>query len=255
MPVPAPPLSFGRLHDRPGLLVSIQSADELDAFGDTPVDIVDAKCPDRGPLGRLAPEALDQIARRLAGQTVRTSVALGELAEWKTIPRETVARYRSAVRPFDFAKFGLAGLGKTPGWPDLWANTVKRLEIAQPVAVIYADRRTCNAPPADDIVAAAEHFGCPAVLIDTWSKRPGNHVFRSLPHQEIRRLVARIQGAGMLAVLAGSISLNLLPQVATSQPDMIGVRGAVCSGDRRTAIDPDRLAHFSRQLLARKRSA
>jgi uncharacterized protein (UPF0264 family) len=86
--------------------------------------------------------------------------------------------------------------------------------------------------------ACALHF--PGVMADTADKRAGS-LFDAVRLPDLQRFVARVRGSGALVGLAGALRLHDLPALKVLAPDFAGFRTAVCVGDRRAALDPDRL--------------
>jgi hypothetical protein len=82
------------------------------------------------------------------------------------------------------------------------------------------------------------------MLWDTFDKRPGN----LLAHQSLDSLSEQVAAAreqGMLIVLAGSLTLQDLDDIALLGPDYVAVRGAVCAGSRTSPVDARRVAQFA----------
>src|SRR5262245_41797386 len=127
-------------------LASVASVSEAsDALRTGWVDILDAKDPRRGPLGRCAPEVLGAIAalrdRRARGPGARPvgiSAALGDAADFAgrfVLPEEAAA--------FDYVKIGLRGAGGERAAGAFLEEIVGAVRSAAPtarvIAVAYAD--------------------------------------------------------------------------------------------------------------------
>jgi len=68
---------------------------------------------------------------------------------------------------------------------------------------------------------------------------------------ELLDLRENTQRHGMLLALAGRVSAEVALQLLPIQPDIIGVRGAVCvDGERKSAIDERRIVQLRRALGA-----
>jgi uncharacterized protein (UPF0264 family) len=220
------------------LLVSVRDAAEALMASQEGVDLVDIKNPDRGSLGAADAATIDTIARQLAGN-VPLSVALGELAEGNQLSPALAGRVA-------YAKFGLAGCSRQADWPARWEAAIQNLPPGViPVAVAYADWRCAAAPDPLAIIGHAVSLGCGALLLDTYCKGHDN-LLHHCKRSELQQLLAMVQRAGMLSVLAGSLGpreiLTLLPLL----PDYVAVRGAACAGPRTAHLDRQRL----RELVA-----
>ena len=225
-----------------GLLVSVRDAREAAAALRGGADVIDIKEPLHGSLGAATPACWRNVVR-LVDQRLPVSVALGELAD--SLLTDRLAELPAGIC---FAKLGLAGCVRQPDWEARWEQAIASLPAAvRPVAVVYADEQRAEAPAAQRIVALAAELGCQAVLVDTFDKRAGS----LLEHWTEQRLLGHLDEvaqAGMLTVLAGSLEAELLPRLPLDRVDLLAVRGAVCRGDRTTAVDPRRVSQLAQQL-------
>ena len=83
------------------------------------------------------------------------------------------------------------------------------------------------------------------ILIDTAIK-DGSNLFDNMSFDELAEFVGRCREDKIMCALAGSIKEKHLDDLAKLDPDLIGVRGALCTdqSDRRTVIDPVRTRAF-----------
>jgi len=216
------------------LLISVRDAQEARDALDAGADLIDVKEPRRGALGAADPETLRQIVRAVAGQTP-VSAALDELLgdNDSLFATDRAARVPAGV---SLAKFGLAGCRELADWPVRLAAAVAALpQGTSGVAVIYADAIDAHSPDADNIIAQGHRAGCAAVLVDTHDKRAG----ALLDHwalAECERVIDRVHAQGMLAVLAGSLTMPAIARLLPLGPDYVAVRGAACAGARDGAL-------------------
>ncbi|MCR4414154.1 MAG: (5-formylfuran-3-yl)methyl phosphate synthase, partial [Thermoguttaceae bacterium] len=117
----------------------------------------------------------------------------------------------------------------------------------QPMAVLYADWLAAAAPPPGEVLVAGRANGCRAAIVDTFDKSRGNLMDWFTLH-ELASVVAGIRAGGMLVVLAGSLSVDTIPEALSVEPDWIGVRGAACSGGRCGPLDPIRVRQLTRLM-------
>jgi uncharacterized protein (UPF0264 family)/dihydrodipicolinate synthase/N-acetylneuraminate lyase/TusA-related sulfurtransferase len=97
------------------------------------------------------------------------------------------------------------------------------------------------------------HAGqCDGFLIDTLTK-DGRNLFDFVPEERLREMVMEAKQVGMSTALSGHLKLENLDELARINPDIVGVRGAVCSsGERDRAVAWEAVAHFKEQLELRK---
>jgi (5-formylfuran-3-yl)methyl phosphate synthase len=230
------------------LLVSVRSAIEAEAALAGGASIIDIKEPSRGPLGRADGSVWREV-RRAVPPSIPVSVALGELAEWLGPSRSEIPDDLWAG--IAFRKLGLSDAGT--GWIDRWKDLRERrtaLAGDRPreswrrpywVAVVYLDWERARAPDPDAIIrVAGEIEDCAGVLFDTWDKS-----VRTGVDSRWERWFARVRESGRFIALAGSLNAGAIRQLRELEPDVFAVRGAACyGGDRRAAIDPERVARL-----------
>lgn len=216
-----------------GLLVSVRSADEARLALAAGVDVIDIKEPSAGSLGAALPETIAAILSAVNGRCP-VSAALGELIE---APLDCVAGLPSGLT---FAKLGLsntASLDWLARWRNLW-NRASNGPTA--VAVAYADHTLCDAPPPEEVLAAAVQMDCAAILVDTFDKQAG----RLLDWWRVEQIEAFLHAAKdrtMPVVLAGSLRLADIEELSPLQPYLFAVRGAACREGRTGPLDAERI--------------
>lgn len=231
----------------PSLLVSVRSADEAEAAVAGGAALIDVKEPARGSLGRADGATLAAVLERVAGRR-SVSAALGELVETPS---------PAAAEGLAFAKWGLAGCGRRPGWRrelkmvgDLLRGKAPACRL---VAAAYADWQRADAPPPDEVAAFARAEGCGAFLLDTWRK-DGTTLLEWLPAADVAHLTRTCREAGVPVALAGSLGPQEMMALREAAPNWFAVRGAVCrEGRRDAALDAEavrRLAEFVAGFVA-----
>lgn len=219
------------------LLVSVRNASEAQAALAGGAAVIDIKEPERGALGWASPQVIEAILDVVAGRAA-VSAALGELVDWPRMGFDVPAR-------LTYAKFGLAGAAQLPDWSDRWQAALATLPAqVAPVAVAYADWRTCGAPHPEQVFNFAREFGSPALLVDTYDKSAGD-LLAHWPLDFLETFVHEVQAAGLLAVLGGSLSTATIAQVLPLTPDYLAVRTAVCTAGRQSPLDPARVAQLA----------
>lgn len=219
---------------RAKLLVSASSIDEVELLTDLPLAIIDLKDPQSGPLGASLPEVVRSSCERLATEWhfaggARLSVACGELVEgyW----------HRKLPRGVSFVKAGPSKIEDVAELKDHLRRFALHAGTAcQPVAVAYADFENAKCLPPETICATASELGYRWFLIDTFSK-DGRSLLDWMSIRALCSLRQLCDARNVKVVLAGSIDERHLQDITLPCPDLLGVRGAVCEGDRSTQID------------------
>ncbi|HUG94190.1 MAG TPA: (5-formylfuran-3-yl)methyl phosphate synthase [Planctomycetaceae bacterium] len=244
-------LPLAGLRTPPVLLVSVRDAAEARAAAAGGCDILDVKEPRRGPLGMAEPATMDRVLAAASGPAggnlVPVSSALGEAREWtegRSVPPLPLG--------LAFVKLGLAGLGQR-AWVARWRSVRARFDQAAGrqlawIAVAYADWRAVAAPRPEAVVEAAIETRCAGVLFDTFAK-DGRDLLDHVDHATLRSAADLLHGQRLILALAGSVTAELLPDVCQAQPDVIAVRGAVCTGGvRNSAVDAAAVCAFRKSL-------
>ncbi|HEV2085889.1 MAG TPA: (5-formylfuran-3-yl)methyl phosphate synthase [Gemmatimonadales bacterium] len=228
------------------LLVSVRSADEVGPALAGGADIIDAKEPDRGSLGAVDRDVLSRILQRVPDDC-GVSVALGDV----TRPEEVLAAVHGLELPQrtapTYLKLGFAGV-RSPDQVGLLieiAVSATSGMAASPriVAVAYADPERARTVPPALIPSLAKATGAAGVLLDTHGK-DGRGLLEWVPFGALVDWVAVARQAGLLAALAGSLRPEDLALVWRAQPDVVGVRGAACSGGRQGRVSENRVRRF-----------
>jgi uncharacterized protein (UPF0264 family) len=209
------------------LLVSVRDAAEAEVALAAGADLIDIKEPRHGALGAAAPGVIQHIVRAIAGRAL-LSVALGELADWPN----RQSPISGSLGSIQFAKLGLAGMAADRSWRGVWSGAWSQLPPSLGrVAVAYADWQTAQAPSPSEITSAATSHSCAAVLLDTFDKSAGS-LTDLWSVDAIAGFIDAVRRAGMLCVIAGSLSPYNIGAVAAVGPDYVAVRGAACEGGR-----------------------
>ncbi len=93
---------------------------------------------------------------------------------------------------------------------------------------------------------------CDGFLIDTLTK-DGRNLFDFMSESVLKDIVLKGKELGMSTALSGHLKITDLDELARINPDIVGVRGAVCgNGERDRAVAWEAVAEFKRQLDLRK---
>lgn len=223
------------------LLVSVRNLAEAQVALECGVDLIDLKEPARGALGSVDRAEAERVAVWLQGR-VPLSLALGELREapnGATLPE-------AAMRHVAFAKLGLARCASHSAWQSEWLRWAERLPSSTaPVAVVYADAATVEAPTAGAVLEAAAKSRCRAVLVDT-AVKDGRTLFDHWPPEALRRFADEVRAWNLLCVAGGSLELDSIPKAAACGVDYVAVRGAACEGSRTGSLSRAKLEAIRR---------
>ena len=120
------------------------------------------------------------------------------------------------------------------------------------IGSLFADNPLYDGLDPHEMVRLAKDGRCDGFLIDTLTK-DGRNLFDFLNEQELREMVFEGKELGMSTALSGHLRIENLDELARINPDIVGVRGAVCQkGDRQTGVHWEAVAEFKRQLDLRK---
>ncbi len=233
------------------LMVSIQDLPEAHQALRGGADIVDVKNLQEALVGSAEPSLVKQVR--------------------ETVPPEHHASVTLGVVPNQAGTVAMAVY--TAG--ALNATSVKvgfmRSEYDEAVEILQASKRALNGFDtkligslfADNhlfdggleprrMVDLARDSECDGWLIDTLSK-DGRNLFDFIPEVELRDMVFEGKRLGMSTALSGHLRLDDIDELARINPDIVGVRGAVCAkGERTEGVYWEAVAEFKRQLDVRR---
>jgi uncharacterized protein (UPF0264 family) len=222
------------------MLVSVRDVPEALVAAQGGADFIDLKEPRDGALGGLPIETIAAIvhALREQGSRLAVSATIGDLpmSDLEAILAKVEAVAACGV---DYVKVGIERVAQAGAVLDALAGSGHAI-----VPVFIADRGLDF-----DAVAHACGLRFPALMVDTADKLAGS-LFDVVPEAELRRFVSAVRTSGALVGLAGALRQPQLAALRTLGPDFAGFRSAVCAGDRRGALDPERLRALAAHLHA-----
>ena len=235
------------------LLVSVTCADEAVEALRGGAQIIDAKDPGAGALGAVRPETLSAI-RGVVDQDVVVSAALGDATSCAGVERQAE---EFAARGARLVKVGFANVSQVGMVAELLAHAVRGCArgslTSGVVAVAYADGARVGAVDAGALVRVAADGGARGVLVDTADKG-GAGLTRLWTPAQLEEWVVEVRELGLLAAVAGKLTLADLDVVRGSNADVAGVRGAACIGGRLGRISASRVRELRRQCELPRRS-
>lgn len=217
------------------LLVTVINKKECLRVIKSGCDILDIKNPGEGSLGAAFPWIIKEIKESVPKKTC-ISIAIGDIFN---LPG-TVSLAVSGALVFspDYIKVGLKGIKNKHEAKYLLEKLVKTVESSHSpstkiVAAGYADYKKIGSICPLHIPDIASESGVKVAMIDTFIKN-GRSILDIMPVSEIAKFVDRCHENGLTSALAGSLSLKHVAEVKQIGVDLIGIRGAICSGNKRT---------------------
>lgn len=228
------------------VLISPVSIEEAKIVVKGGCDIVDIKNVTEGSLGAQGPWVIKEICEAFRSYNVLCSAALGDL------PNKpgsiALASYGAAHCGADYLKAGLYGAQTYNDALAMMRHAVRAIQMVREdiikVACGYADYKKFGGVSSMELVKAARDAGADVAMLDTAIK-DGSTLFDVMSKQELIDFVDTAKDWGLGTALAGSVKEEHMDQVMEIDPDIIGVRGAVCEGsDRTSCITENRVRGF-----------
>lgn len=218
------------------LLVSPMNIVEARAALAGGADILDVKNPKEGSLGANFPWAIRAVVDLAEGK-VPVSATIGDL-DYKP-GTASLAALGAAVSGADYIKAGLLGVRTQEQAEEMLIGIVRAVKDydsgKKVVAAGYSDYARVNSVPPMLLPGVAAKAGADLVMVDTAIK-DGKSTFEFMSGEELKDFISLGHAEGLEVALAGTIGFQHLELLKQLSPDIIGVRGIVCGGDRRGAI-------------------
>jgi (5-formylfuran-3-yl)methyl phosphate synthase len=222
------------------LLVSVRSVAEALVAAQGGADFIDLKEPNGGALGGLPVDTIAAVVSALRERRIElpVSATIGDL------PMQALDAILARVEVVaacgvEYVKVGIERAPMAATVLDALAASGWRI-----VPVFIADLGL-----DDMLVEHAARLGFPGLMVDTADKLAGS-IFDVLSSDDLRRFLVRARAVGALAGMAGALRLAHLPAIHALAPDFAGFRTAVCAGDRRGDLDPQRLRELAEWMHA-----
>ena len=219
------------------LLVSPSNIDE--ARRSVAADIIDVKKPSEGSLGANFPWVIKEI-KSFAQKPV--SAAIGDFP-YKP-GGASLAAYGAACAGADYIKIGLAFDGASRA-RDMIAAVVKAVKDEFPeknvVIAAYSDFKRMGTISPYEMAPIAAELGADVAMVDTGIKDKKS-TFEFMNESDLASFTLTNTQLGLRTALAGSLRFEDVAMLKRINPDIIGVRGMVCGGDRNSTIREDLVA-------------
>lgn len=196
-------------------------------------DIVDVKNPKEGSLGANFPWVIKGI-RNITPKDMLVSATLGDVPyKPGTV---SLAAIGALVSGADYIKVGLYGTKNYDEGLEVMKGVVKTVRDNSDDAVVvasgYADAHRIGAVSPWDIPKIAADSGADLAMLDT-AVKDGKTLFEYMSINELSKFVDKIHNYGLKSALAGSVKKEQLEPLYEITCDVVGVRGAACTGGDR----------------------
>lgn len=217
------------------LLVSPINVEEANICKLGGADIIDVKNPKEGSLGANFPWMIKAVKK--AAGNVPVSATIGDF-NYKP-GTASLAALGAAVAGAEYIKVGLYDIQTLEQALEMLTNIVRSVKDydknKKVVASGYSDYRRINSISPFELPEVGAQAGVDVVMMDTGVK-DGRSTFEFLTEQELMDFVSGAKERGLQTAIAGTIKFKDIPSLKRISPDIIGVRGCVCGGDRNSVI-------------------
>lgn len=233
------------------LMVSVQNVAEALEAERGGADVVDVKNLQEAMVGSGHPSVVREVRSQIQPEN-HVSVTLG------VVPNQAgtvaMAAYAAASLSATSVKIGF----RTTDYDtavDILQQSRRAMEgfNTKLVGSVFADNLLYDGGLDPMVmVQLAKDGQCDGFLIDTLTK-DGRNLFDFIPEAKLKEMVLQGKEMGMSTALSGHLKISDLDELARINPDIVGVRGAVCGdGDRGRSVTWEAVAEFKRQLDMRK---
>ena len=232
------------------LMVSVQNRDEALEALHGGADIVDVKNLKEALVGSAHPLTVKAVREAIPLER-HASVTLGVVPN--QIGTVAMAAYTAGVLEATSVKVGFMKTDYSAAVETLLACR-EALESfdTKLIGSLFADNPLYDGLDAEHMLPLARDGRCDGFLIDTLTK-DGRNLFDFIEEAQLREMVLAGKGLGMSTALSGHLRIEDLDELARINPDIVGVRGAVCQkGDRQSGVHRDAVAEFKSQLNLRE---
>lgn len=230
------------------LLVSPINKEEAIAAYKGGADIIDVKNPKEGSLGANFPWVIRSVKEAI-GSKKPISATIGDF-NYKP-GTASLAALGAAVAGAQYVKVGLFDVQTEDQALEMLTAINRAVKDYDPskkvVASGYSDYKRINSISPFLLPAIGAQAGVDVVMVDTGIK-DGRSTFEFMSEEDLMRFTGSIRDAGLESALAGTLKFEDLPVLRNIQPDIIGIRGMVCGGDRTACIQQELVEKLKNML-------
>lgn len=229
------------------LLVSPVNITEALAAVNGGADIIDVKNPREGSLGANFPWVIKSVKEAIGDASLSATIG-----DFNFKPgTASLAALGAAAAGAEYIKVGLYDIRTEEQAAELLRGVVRAVKEHDPakkvVAAGYSDYGRIGSISPLDLPPLCSDAGADIVMMDTGIK-DGRSTFEFLSEKELKGFVSAAHRHGLLTALAGTIKFQDAPALKRISPDIVGVRGCVCGGDRNTSIRQELVRELKRAL-------
>ena len=232
------------------LMVSVQNVAEALEAERGGADVVDVKNLQEALVGSGHPSVVQQVRAQIPAEK-HVSVTLG------VVPSQpgtvAMAAYAAATLDATSVKVGFCNTDYQTA-VEVLRQSRSAMEgfNTKLIGSLFADNPLLDGLDPYLMVQLAKEGECDGFLIDTLTK-DGRNLFDFIPEPKLREMVLQGKELGLSTSLSGHLRIEDLDELARINPDIVGVRGAVCSkGERDRTVAWEAVAEFKRELDLRK---
>jgi uncharacterized protein (UPF0264 family) len=230
------------------LLISPINLEEAIAAYEGGADIVDVKNPKEGSLGANFPWIIRSVKESINSRKP-ISATIGDF-NFKP-GTASLAALGAAVAGADYIKVGLYDVQTEEQALEMLVNITRSVKDYNPdlkvVASGYSDYERINSIDPQLLPAIGAKAGVDVVMVDTGIK-DGRSTFEFMNEEELTRFTGAIREVGLESAIAGTLKFEDIPVLKRIQPDIIGVRGMVCGGDRNSCIKAELVEKLKNEM-------
>ncbi|MBM3945609.1 MAG: hypothetical protein FJ317_09020, partial [SAR202 cluster bacterium] len=232
------------------LMVSVQNLPEALQAVKGGADIVDVKNLQEALVGSAHPNVVKQVRDAVPAKN-HASVTLGVVPN--QVGTVAMAVYAAGVVNATSVKVGFMKTGYDMAVEILLASKeALRGTETKLIGSLFADNPLYDGLDPYLMTKLAKDGQCDGFLIDTLTK-DGRNLFDFMPEPALREIVLEGKEAKQSTALSGHLKMSDLDELARINPDIVGVRGAVCQkGEREAGVHWEAVAEFKRQVDLRK---
>ncbi len=212
-------------------------------------DIIDVKNPLEGSLGASFPWVIREIRDVALKYGKQVSATIGDM-EYKP-GTASLAALGAAQSGADYIKVGLFGVRNEEEAYNMLKPVLRSVkefdENKKLVAAAYADCYRINSIPPQLLPEVGETVGVDGVMIDTAIK-DGKTIFDHMEMVELEEFIEGSRKGNLFCALAGGIKGIHTTALRELNPDIIGVRTAVCKSGRSSRIEKELVSNFIAEI-------
>ena len=232
------------------LMVSVQNMEEAKQALKGNADIVDVKNLQEALVGSAHPWLVKEVRDYVPKET-HASVTLGVVPN--QVGTVAMAVYSAGLLKATSVKVGFMKTEYQMA-VDILLASKEALNGTETklIGSLFADNSLYDGLDPNKMVDLAEDGECDGFLIDTLTK-DGRNLFDFMSEEILTDIVYQGKSMGVSTALSGHLRLDNLDELARINPDIVGVRGAVCSkGARDNSVYWGAVAKFRKELSLRE---